>query len=82
MEIMRNGFMQKVLYNKTHVLVVELEGVLVPASQRSHVLQVGGGDRQGVINVPRRREHPPLLLGPVLLLLDVVDRRPQLRGLR
>lgn len=74
--------MQKVLNDETHVLVVELEGVLVPAPQRPHILQVGGGDRQGVIDVPRRHEHPPLLLGPVLLLPDVVDRRPELRSLR
>lgn len=47
--------MQKAINNATHVFVLELEGVLVGASETSHILKVGRGDWQRVIDICRHR---------------------------
>lgn len=76
------GIMQETLDNRTHGFVLELQGVLVGATQAPHVLQVGGGDWQRVVDLPGDQHPPPLGL---LLPLDPCHRRPELRrcsGLR
>jgi hypothetical protein len=77
MEVVRDGVMQEVLNNKTHVFVFELEGVLVGAAQTAHILEVGGGDGERVVDLAGH--HDPPLLGLLGVALDVVRRRPELR---
>lgn len=45
-KVLGNNIMQKAINNATHVFVLKLEGVLVGASETSHILKVGRGDWQ------------------------------------
>lgn len=44
-KVASNNLMQKVVNNKTHVFVFELESILICTSETSHVFQIGGRNR-------------------------------------